>query len=164
VPWLHPYRTGTAVTSVLSFLLAFLRLVAAESPEAVRCPASTCGEEEPDGPAGQAVVVARAASRARQGKAALEREQSMDGIFSKLLNLLLLVQLFWLVFGSVTVVPSFLLHVAWLGDDTVWASSCRGLANVWVASLSLALQWLLLLIIALSHCQHPWGAKRTIDS
>jgi len=182
--------TGTAVTSILIFVVSFVSLVTASSrlvPEISPCEDSVtaCSKDstvekengkeiksvkvknkkeeegdkadEMDGQTGQIVVAVKASiiqinktPKVRE-RMALEREEWREEKLTKVSNLLMLLQLFWLLFGSLTILPAFFIKVLHFRNELQWDVQCHNIATVWFSFLCLSAQWLLLIFFCLFH-------------
>ena len=129
MPLLIPYLSGVAITCMGTFLMGFLHIVMSDTDSTV-----SYGSDYQDVLKPNPVLV---------------RQKTIDKFFMNICVFLLVLHLFWFLFGSINILPVVFIEGLYLSTDMLRTRDCEATVHFWFSFLCLCLQWFLFMVVAI---------------
>ena len=137
IPLLVPYLHGVAVTSVSTFICGFLHIVMSDDSE----------------------VYKQRFENVSKPNSAFDSQKILDDLFSNISVFLMILHLFWFLFGSINILPVIFIEGLYISSNVLRIHDCDAPVHFWFTFLCLLLQWFLLLVVTVWYQLHA-----TMDS
>jgi hypothetical protein len=97
---------------------------------------------------------------------AMEYQISLDQQFSTINLFIMMLHLFWFLFGSINILPVIFIEGLYMRKDLLTINNCEAPVHFWFSFLCLCLQWFLLVVVAIWYKVETnfWGQDFRLNS
>ena len=127
MPLLMPYLFGVAFTCMATFLMGFLHFVMSDST----------------------VICGNGYQSVYKTKPLVVDQRTIDQTFSSISAFLMMLHLFWFLFGSINILPAVFIESLYISNDMLRIKNCAAPVHFWFSFLCLCLQWFLFIVVAI---------------
>ena len=125
IPLLVPYLHGVAITCITTVIMGLLHMVMSDN-------SVTYDDDD-----------------VAKHKQEFDHQKSVDDTFSNISVFLMMLHLFWFLFGSINILPVIFIEGMHISRDVLRIHDCDAPVHFWFTFLCLCLQWFLVMVVAI---------------
>ena len=145
IPLLVPYMHGVAITCIITATMGFLHIVMSDNSTTYLI-VTKQNSVTKEGIVIKDHIVTKHNSVIKD-KQEFGHQKSLDNTFSNISVFLMMLHLFWFLFGSINILPVIFIEGMYFSRDVLSIPHCDAPVHFWFTFLCLCLQWFLLMVV-----------------